>query len=272
MVLTALVGFIAWIDYQTGPRFSFSLFYLIPVAVAGWYLQFRPALLIAVVASLATVVAEVLWNTSRSVAYWNGFTSFTIFVLTTWLAARQRQARVELEAATTREARLARIDPITRLPNSRAFNELLSTADTGAPGDPQSVAILFIDLDNFKRVNDLFGHASGDDVLQKVAEAIVQSIRPDDVAARLGGDEFGVLARDVTPETAQQLGESIVRRIHELAAVAYPDTGLGATVGISYTTKISDASTLVDAADQAMYEGKTQGKNRVVFRNLRGAM
>lgn len=265
LLVTVVIG---WLDYLTGPRLNFSLFYLIPVAAGGWYFGPVGAALIAAMASGATVAADLLWESGTGVSIWDGVSSFAIFAAVAWAVRQLRDDRDRLQEAASREARLARTDRVTTLANSRAFREALDQELHRTAPDGASIAVFVIDLDEFKSVNDRLGHAAGDDVLQAIAERIVRSIRPDDLAARLGGDEFGVLARGITPEAARGVAERIRRCAREVAA-EYKAPTLGATVGVAYSPDAAvSVEDLVQGADAAMYEGKQSGKSRVIFREL----
>ncbi len=156
--------------------------------------------------------------------------------------------------------RAAEQDPLTGLANRSRFSDLLEGVgdeDAGGVG----AAVLFIDLDRFKAINDRHGHAVGDAVLVEVAERIRSACRPDDDVARLGGDEFAVRLRDVDEAAARVVGD----RVRETIAGPLP-TGLGPTA-ITATVGLATAATadgdLVGAADLAMLEGKRTGRGRL---------
>lgn len=130
------------------------------------------------------------------------------------------------------------------------------------------LALLILDLDNFKAVNDQYGHARGDDLLQEVGEILKKEMRPIDVAARMGGDEFVVLLPETTADQACSVAERIQRMLADLAA-DYPNTGFGVSIGVSRTHEDrehgNELEAMVKRADQALYRAKSQpGKNAVV--------
>jgi diguanylate cyclase (GGDEF)-like protein len=176
---------------------------------------------------------------------------------------RVEQANTELERARGEAERLSREDPVTGIYNRRHFGEVLarelSTERRGTP------AVLLLDLDHFKQVNDVHGHLMGDAALQTVADRIASVLREDDVLARWGGEEFAILAPDIDREGALALAE---RAREALAAepVAIGDASIELTlsVGASLATggrRTPDA--LVHAADQALYAAKDAGRNCV---------
>ena len=176
------------------------------------------------------------------------------------LLERDVAARRVLEARLTYQAYH---DPLTELANRRRFVEA-TTAALAARKTPGSLAVLFLDLDDFKTVNDGLGHAAGDDLLAAVADRIRSGVRPTDVAARLGGDEFGILLTDVgdvseAVDTASRLLVSLERPIE----IAGEPVAAGASIGIALDTLgTTGADALMGQADIAMYRAKAQGKGR----------
>jgi diguanylate cyclase (GGDEF)-like protein len=191
-------------------------------------------------------------------------TRLVIFVTLGWAVAKLRDDRIELrrlnrrlEGLLSHEAGLARTDTLTGLANSRAFLEDLAALSTGR------FVIAYIDLDNFKRVNDGFGHAAGDNVLQQVGQCLAGSLRERDSSARLGGDEFAVLLRDVAPDDAEVAVRRLVQRIAEIGH-GYPGAALGASAGLALFESHPGAEAALRAADHAMYQAKQAGKSRVI--------
>ncbi len=162
----------------------------------------------------------------------------------------------------------AHFDALTDLPNRTLLFDRLAQECLLAQRNNTLVAVLFVDLDGFKRVNDLHGHATGDAVLQEVARRWQHCVRASDTVARLGGDEFAVVLGGIPePSTAELSARKLI------AAACAPmelPTGvridhLGASIGIAlYPTHARDADTLISCADSAMYECKRQGKNHFV--------
>lgn len=177
--------------------------------------------------------------------------------------ARDITMRKTFEEFLTHEASH---DPLTGLPNRRMFEEVLgkAIARSGRSGAP--LAVLFVDLDGFKGVNDTMGHAAGDRVLTATARRLAAAVRPGDVVARLGGDEFAVLCEDVgSGGNASNIAERIVRAM----GVPFPVGGRGAEISASVGVALSfdgveEPRALVHRADEAMYVAKEQGKARFV--------
>lgn len=172
----------------------------------------------------------------------------------------------ERQQRTERLRQQALHDSLTSLPNRRLLLERLQQLLDMARRDKRRIALLFLDLDGFKAVNDRLGHDAGDLVLQEVAARLQILVRPGDIVARLGGDEFVVLLDNAGyPEdvagVAQRIIVAIGRPIHG------PDwtTQIGSSIGIALNTADSDAQTLLKQADTAMYQAKTHAKNTYVF-------
>ena len=151
--------------------------------------------------------------------------------------------------------RLAYEDPITEGPNRRAFDDRLVVLGDSREAAP--VTVLMLDLDHFKQVNDTFGHASGDEVLQKVFQAIESCLRSGDFAARLGGDEFAL----ILPRTEIEAAERIARRLLSAIRLAATEESVTATVGVARLNR-GPRRAMLDA-DLALYRAKDEGGDSV---------
>jgi diguanylate cyclase (GGDEF)-like protein len=166
-----------------------------------------------------------------------------------------------LEAAE----RGAKIDVLTGLPNRRYFDEVLSI-ERPRRRAADSLGILMIDIDHFKRLNDRYGHATGDRVLSAVAGAIAAGVRAEDTPARYGGEEFAVLLRRASAEQAIEVGERIRRAVVRLHPASL---GIDEPVTVSIGVAVAGSGEvaipgLVERADQALYRAKRLGRDRVV--------
>jgi len=167
---------------------------------------------------------------------------------------------------------LANHDPLTELPNRRLFHDRLTQALADRHREPRQrnrVALLFVDLDDFKRVNDVHGHEQGDRVLQVIARRIRESLREGDTVARLGGDEFVILLKHLpSEETAEELAQKVFGVISGPVPLGTgsAEAEVGASIGIVIAPKHGDdADTLLARADHAMYRSKEAGKRRYNF-------
>lgn len=174
------------------------------------------------------------------------------------------QAMLQASDAMQRIRFLAQHDTLTELPNRRLLAEGVNRQLALAVRKQQQLALLAVDLDGFKAVNDTLGHAVGDGVLQAAAQRILQTIRASDMAARVGGDEFLVMLADVTPAAAMETAQRLVAAL----GVAYGgvDLPVSASVGVAlFPTHGADLAALAAQADAALYEAKHRGKGRAVM-------
>ena len=155
-------------------------------------------------------------------------------------------------------------DGLTSTFNRRYFIDRLHTELRFAVRHQKTLALLFVDIDHFKKVNDTYGHLGGDGVLAAVARVMTATIRAEDVLARYGGEEFAVICREIDSDGARVLGERLRRAIEqnrfEHDGKVIPVT---VSIGAAVDSKTGDAQALIAAADAAMYEAKRAGRNRV---------
>ena len=162
---------------------------------------------------------------------------------------------------------LAHHDPLTALPNRQLFHDRLQHALLRAARDRQQLAILFIDLDRFKHVNDTLGHHVGDALLKQVAAALAGRLRDGDTLARLGGDEFIVLLENVAGQCgAGQVADKLIAMFEQPFIVADHELFVTCSIGIStYPADALDLNMLIRNADVAMYQAKARGRNGYQF-------
>ncbi|MDY6949083.1 MAG: GGDEF domain-containing protein [Pseudomonadota bacterium] len=181
--------------------------------------------------------------------------------------------RVALATANQRLKRLVAIDPLTGIANRRHFDRVLDREVRRARRQRQPLSLIFLDLDQFKRFNDTFGHADGDGVLRRVARTLDESFRRGgDLVARYGGEEFAVILPGVAAHRAGLYAERLRRRVWRMAiatGTTEPSDRITISAGVATIAPDSpgflDAApdTLLRAADQALYRAKCQGRNRV---------
>lgn len=178
-----------------------------------------------------------------------------------------RQKRVlkkqaEALSKAVRDADLAsRTDALTNLGNRRGLDDILSKLPEKAKRG-YKIALIHVDLDRFKSINDLFGHAAGDHVLRVVAKILKDSVRPDNYIARVGGDEFAVVVADKQAKSvALQIAERVVRACQKKVSFDGNELRFGASIGIAVADS-SDLQSLMEDADIALYEAKGLGRNR----------
>ncbi len=255
----AAVVLVGLLHLATGPALEFHAFYLLPVILVAWYAGHAAGLLL-VLASIAGWIA-----TDWSLRGGEAFSATALFNEAVRLAVLLWAAAVsaELRRVLRREAELARLDPLTRLANRRMFYEAGRRELGLAQRQGQPVTVMFLDLDDFKAVNDTQGHQAGDALLRAVADGLGRAIRASDLAGRLGGDEFALLLPGMGAEAAAEFAARLRADLLErLAAGGWSRVGVSLGV-VSYAAPPADFDAVVARADALMYEVKAAGKNAV---------
>ena len=158
---------------------------------------------------------------------------------------------------------LALHDALTELPNRAWFMDQLNRSLARTKRSEATLALLFVDLDGFKDVNDRFGHDAGDQLLFSVSGRLRKVVRPSDVLARLGGDEFTILCEDMAgPELASSIATRVLEAFVRPFRIAPGDVSVTASIGVAVSRGSETAATLLQAADSAMYRAKAMGKSR----------
>ena len=193
--------------------------------------------------------------------------------LAAWLGS---QAAVALENARLHRLveRQAVTDGLTDLANRRQFEQALAAEINRAERFGGTLALILADLDNFKQVNDRYGHQAGDEVLRRFADVLRQTVRDVDVPARYGGEEFAVLLPQTDMEGAENLAERLRQVVAERPLTTKPGALVACTAsfGVASFPEASTPAALFAAADEALYRAKAEGKNRVVCAETDGAV
>jgi len=249
---------VAGVDFFTGSEIRIYPFYFLPIALAAINLSRRDAVLNA----LACAGLWAFSNYQAGLRYsvdgifgWNIVVQGTAFAFVAWLISNLKESHV-------RESEQARADSLTGLLNGRAFHEQAPHLLALCKRESSPVVMAYIDLDNFKSVNDTHGHRRGDDVLQIAAQVMKATLRTSDILGRLGGDEFAVFLPSTTADEAHETLE----RLRESISSAMTAAGCEVTASIgaaAYSSAPLGLDELIDAADSAMYVVKASGKNRV---------
>ena len=185
------------------------------------------------------------------------------------LTKQLEQSNEVLQSANSDLQRLATTDSLTGLLNRRAFEDKISSDFVNARRRQRPLSILVLDIDDFKKRNDLYGHAAGDEALRHIGVALQKLHRADDGAARIGGEEFAVVLPETTAEQACLVAEQ-VQELLELGDNEFPHITISVRVA-SLTTATKNWETLLTQADAAMYKAKKTGKDRVVIYEPRNA-
>ncbi len=257
LLMVATVGFA---DYLSGQGISLSIFYLIPALIAATQGR-KLGLLVATTAAATGLLADVanrrMPYSSAAVPLWNATVRLVVIVLVVTLVDA-------LLRSDRHERQLARQDHLTGLQNSRAFydsaeRELRSMARTDGP-----VTLACIDIDRFKAVNDMSGHAAGDAVLVGTARILSLALREIDAVARIGGDEFMLLLPKTDPSEARVALDRVHRRLVEAAAAGGWDVGYSIGV-VTFTSSPGSVELMVAHADRTMYEVKQSEKGTIRY-------
>jgi len=261
LIFIAILGFI---DYVTGPYLSFQIFYLIPVSLVAWFggvIPSVPLLIASIIAWFYDDVAGSHSYTHPLIPYWNIFVKIVFFFFVVYLVTKLRQI-------FDREKLFARMDYLTGTANKRYFYETAIKEINRSNRYRRSVTLAYVDLDDFKRINDLFGHASGDDALRLTAETLKKSVRGTDTIARMGGDEFAILL----PETDYEAAKVVIQRIQNEFSRSVNNKTYSTTLSIGVITcanRACNLESLVMTADSLMYSVKKEGKNAVKYEILK---
>jgi diguanylate cyclase (GGDEF)-like protein len=256
----ALTILLAGIDRLTGAELSISVFYLIPISIAAWYGNRRLGYIVCGLSAGAWMFVEATTPTPYSqywILFWNSAVRLIAFVVVAYLIA-------ELRRQLQRQQQLARTDNLTGLLNRAGFFERAQVAANAASRYGYAIAIAYIDLDGFKKINDTLGHLQGDEALKTVGDILGGSSRGSDIVARIGGDEFVVLLPDTTLAGAHayfhKLHLELRREIH-VKGWSNLDLSIGAVV---YEQAPADLFDALRVADNLMYRAKRSAKARVV--------
>jgi diguanylate cyclase (GGDEF)-like protein len=257
---SSLILLIGAVDYLTGYELSLSLFYLIPVSLLGWTAGKWWGM-------ASALVTAVIWTVADRLA---GQT-YTSFFYVVWHAAMRAGVLCcvagllsALRGSMDHEKALARIDHLTGAANVRSFLEILRSEIERSRRYKRPFTLAYIDLDNFKVVNDSFGHATGDLLLQTVVSVIRSQVRRTDAVARIGGDEFGLLL----PEADQKAAETVISKMRDSLLLEMGRRGWPVTVSIGVLTSLATGlgvDELLKQVDDLMYASKLKGKNSVTF-------
>ena len=252
------VSLLGVLDHLNGPDVSLLIFYVVPVFVAAWYAGRAAGFAACAVSGLAWFAVAHLSHEHYAhplIAYWNAFVRLGSVVIMAQLVASFRRSLGQ-------ERELARTDYLTGAVNGRSFAEAAEGEIQRARRHGHTFSVAFMDVDDFKLVNDRLGHSAGDRLLMLVSDTIRANVRSVDVVARLGGDEFAVLM----PETDERASEVMLRRVRRELLEAARRKGWPVTFSAGVITWLeppAGVDEMKHAADELMYTAKRQGKNSI---------
>ncbi|MBL0224012.1 MAG: GGDEF domain-containing protein [Geobacteraceae bacterium] len=256
LTLLALLG---GLDYLTGD-YSLIVFYLIPVSLAAWFVSRSCGILFCLLALMTRFTVNEATTSfsarSTSLHYWNECIELLFLLIMSLLFSALRK---NLDSEKT----LANSDPLTGALNRRAFFDITEYELNRSHRYEHATTIAYIDLDNFKGINDRLGHAVGDKLLITVTKTITSNIRSTDILSRFGGDEFVILLPETPADAAAAFLEKIQNQLNQaMAASNWPVSfSIGA---VTYPTAPPGVDEVIRKADMLMYEVKRSGKNRLL--------
>jgi diguanylate cyclase (GGDEF)-like protein len=248
-------------DVATDPELSFSFFYLIPIGFVTWF-GGRTA---GIVVSIFSATIWAVDQHTHYPLYWilNAASTVGIFCMMNILIAKIREM-------WEHESLQSRRDHLTGLMNSRAFIEIAKYEILRLQREGAAYSIGYIDLDNFKEINDRYGHNKGDELLKIIASCFLESLRKTDVVARIGGDEFTIFF----PETNYEAAHVVINKVRDnllkkLGEGNWPTTFSMGVVTCAHSP--CELDTIITIADDLMYEAKKAGKNSIRFAQYLGS-
>ena len=256
----AIVALVGAIDHLTGPELFVSIFYLLPIFLVTWLTERWIGVTISIASAITWLITDFTAGhiyAYPAIPYWNMGVRLSTFLIITFLLSAFKKG-------IEHEKELARTDSLTGVANRRYFFELADMEINRARRYKHPFTVIWIDLDNFKTVNDHFGHSTGDALLRSVANTLKKNIRATDIVARLGGDEFAILL----PETGPEPAEVITHKIQKVNLDAMEKNEWPVTFSIGVVTFVSPPSTvdeMLKISDGVMYTAKKDGKNAIKY-------
>lgn len=251
-----LIGIIGFVDYLTGNEYAFSVFYVLPILLVTWFTTQRLGLVVSASSAITWLIADVA---ARQVALfpliplWNSLVRFMFFLIITILLSSLKDSLM-----------LARTDHLTSAINSRYFYDIVQMEIIRSQRNQHPFTLVYIDIDDFKAVNDQFGHIVGNQVLNNLVDSIRNIVRKSDFIARLGGDEFAILF----PETDQEAARIIFSKIRSdlIEVMRHKNWLITFSAGIlTCTVAPHTTDDMIRMADELMYSAKSDGKNKVKY-------
>jgi diguanylate cyclase (GGDEF)-like protein len=252
--------FVGLVRYLSGPEWALSLFYLFPICIVTWLVGRWAGVLISVVSATSWLIADLMMIQTFShflIPYLNEtFRLIVFFIITFTLSA--------LKNLLNKQQKLALTDTLTGTGNRRAFFKLVDTEIDRSGRFNLPFSIAYIDLDNFKKINDHFGHSIGDILLRSAAKTIKSNIRTIDTIARLGGDEFVLLLPETGDEAARSVAQKLrVELLNLMNKNKWPVT---ASIGVvTFNCPPNNVDEVIKEADHCMYSAKHNGKNMIKY-------
>src|SRR4051812_10717804 len=218
LTLFGLATFVALtvLRFKSTPGLNFAVLYLVPISFFTWFIGLRSGIATACASAIALEAFDLTHGT-RAHFYWDTLMSLGMFIFMVFILS-------EVRGLYERERDLSRTDGLTGLLNRRAFLEALERESARHRRFPRPLTLAYIDVDNFKKINDTHGHAAGDALLVAVAQGMESSVRDVDSIGRLGGDEFAILMPETDAEASKMATKKVETILRESAAKKWPVT------------------------------------------------
>ncbi len=251
------------VEHLVGPDFCFSMFYFIPIFLVTFFTERKIGITLSIASAGAWLLSNYMYRSlvatslPPAISWWNTGISLTTFLLTTFIL-------FSVKSTLEQEKKLALSDPLTGIANRRFFIELIRAEIQRTWRYKHPFTIVHFDLDNFKTVNDRFGHSTGDALLCLMTKTIRDNIRATDTLARLGGDEFAILLPETGPESARV----VIQKVQELNLHVMKKNGWPVTLSMGVATFVSPPTTvdeMLRLCDALMYGAKNDGKNMIKY-------
>ncbi len=255
VLFVCLVALVAWIDLVTGEQISVSIFYTGPIFLLTWFVSRRAGVAGAFLCAGVRLALALGAGTSvpRLIAVWNTDVELGLFLLCAF-------AFGTLKEALDRDQARSRTDELTGVASRRAFFDRLELEIERSRRDGSAMTLAYVDLDDFKAINDRHGHAAGDAVLRRIARLILDWLRETDFVARIGDDEFAILL----PRTDAEAGRRLLTELSSRLLEAGEGEALSLSVGaICFGPTEDDIDVLLGRADAQMHRVKSEGKKGV---------
>lgn len=255
-----LLAFIGFVDHLTEHELGLSVFYVFPIYLFTWVANQKSGFAISIASATILIFVDIVLGHPYSYPLnliWRNLIRFVSFIIIAFLLS-------SLKSALQREKELSHTDHLTGVSNSRFFFHMVQLEINRLERTHRPFIVVYIDVDNFKSINDKFGHTEGDMILRAIVNAIKTKIRNTDLLARLGGDEFAIFF----PDTDQEATQTIIGKINEHLASEMKKCEIEVTLSMGVLTcSISPHSIneLIKVADNLMYFVKRSGKNSVKY-------
>jgi len=246
------------IDHFSGPLVNFDFIYILPIGVLAWFAGLKSGVAGIGLVLLINLLNRLAWMPAYPInaVIWNTISDLLDFSLTAFLLTTLKKQIDQLKE-------LAAEDYLTKLPNRRSFYHEVRREANHCQRNGSCFSIAYIDVDNFKIVNDTLGHSAGDELLVNFTKILRQNTRTSDVIARLGGDEFAILFPGVNVQQSQSAVQKILDRLNDAEA---DDKICQCSIGvITLSSPLDNLDEMITIADQMMYIAKSNGKNTACY-------